>query len=153
MNIFLSNRRAFSWREDVIKLLANVSDDAEALPSSARLENVHLEKPKIVTFGPWGEIAQGKYKGMLVAMKKMKSPQLIKQSRREVLTNLIASVDHPNVHPLLGFVNGVELIVISQWQEYGDLNAFLRRLKARGERPNFPMLVILTACPLLPCEN
>ncbi|KAF9510689.1 hypothetical protein BS47DRAFT_50843 [Hydnum rufescens UP504] len=34
----------------------------------------------------------------------------------------------------------MDVILVSQWQENGDLNAFLNHLKARGEQPDFPKL-------------
>jgi hypothetical protein len=54
----------------VIRLLASVSDDAEALPPCVRLENVHLKKTQVLDRGnSRGEIAKGEYKGTLVAIK------------------------------------------------------------------------------------
>jgi serine/threonine protein kinase len=150
--------------------LTNVADDAEALPSIVQLANVVIRKSMIIDKGGFGDVAQGQYQNKLVAIKtirtesetrlpEQKKARLLSQAltigsndfvyqryRMEVLIAL--QMDHPNVLPLLGVIKGKDMTLVSEWQENGDLNTYLSKLKRRNERPNYAKLVILPAIPL-----
>lgn len=150
----------------MIKLLNNIADDSDQLPSSLELQGVICDYNRApAASGGYGLVYKGTYNNAPVAIKVIiaESPTELPDVRKvrsntgrsgttcgtdrlatqryrmEVL--LWRQLTHPNIIHLLGIDPSKELSIVTPWKQRGTINTHLENLRKMGETPDFCRLV------------